>query len=163
MKPEQDYFSAPGLSNSGMADLAVSPLRYWYKWVRPDREPEEPTPFMVFGSALHCAVLEPDQFERRYARELDPADYPGVLRTIEDLRGHLAGIGVKPKGTRKADIVAQVLEYSPDYPIWDVLERDHALQHEGKEILSVDFWQRVNRCAEALRSEPALGRILDDP
>jgi len=158
-----DYFAAPGLSNSGMSDLAVSPLRYWYNHVRLDREPEEPTPQMAFGTALHCAVLEPDQFEKRYARELDLADYPGVLRTMEDLRGHLTGMGVKPKGTRKADVIAQVLEYCPDYPIWDVLERDHALEHEGKEILSADFWCRVNRCTEALRLEPALERILSDP
>jgi hypothetical protein len=46
----------PGLSFSGMKDFAVSPLRYWYRNINPNRPPFEATPEMQLGSALHCAV-----------------------------------------------------------------------------------------------------------
>jgi len=84
---DEEYFSRDGLSDSGMRDLMVSPLRFWYNHLRPDRVPEEPTPQMVLGSVIHCLVLEGEKkFEQRYARKINPADYPDLLTTIEDIR-----------------------------------------------------------------------------
>lgn len=159
---DQDYYAQPGLSCSGMADLAVSPMRYWYWHLNPERPVEEPTPYMVFGTALHCAVLEPAQFEERFARDLNPDDYPGLLRTMDDLRAHLRHLGITPKGTRKSEVIAQVQSATPAVPILEVLEAEHNRQHEGKGILSADFWVRIHRAADALRLEPAMARILSD-
>jgi hypothetical protein len=157
----EEYAKAPGLTNSMMSDLAISPMRMWHHWIRPDRIPEEPTPQQVFGTALHCAVLEPDQFEKRYARELEPPE--GCLRTMDDLRGFLKMNVVTPKGTRKAEIILQVQQLFPNALILDVLEATRAEQHAGKEMLSAEDWSRVNRCADALRREPELQKILRDP
>lgn len=155
------YAKAPGLTNSGLSDLAISPLRYWHNWIRPDRAPEEPTPQQRFGSALHCAVLEPSEFEKRYARELTPPD--GALKTMDDLRWFLKRNMVNPKGTRKAEIIAQVQSLFPNALILDVLEVEHAKLHEGTEMLAAEDWQRVERCANALGQELALEPILADP
>ena len=156
------YFSAPGLSNSGMSDLLVSPLRYWFKQVNPAREPEEPTPQMRFGSALHCAVLEPDQFDKRYACELNADDYDGCLVTIQDCRQWLEDKGIKAKGTRKADVIAQVQAKDPDWPIFDVLQARHLEQHAGKTLFSMDDWLRIQRAAEALKAEPRVSGLLSN-
>jgi hypothetical protein len=47
-----DYFASEGLSQSGLKDLAISPYRYWYLNINPDRPERKETPEMRFGSAL---------------------------------------------------------------------------------------------------------------
>jgi hypothetical protein len=158
----EEHHAMPGLSASGMKDLAVSPLRYWYLHVNPEAPVVEPSPEMIFGSALHCAVLELDQFDRRYAKQVTEADYPGCLVTIEDLRNFLREAGLQPKGTRKADVVAQVQSAYPEAPIWDVIEQNHFRANAGKTILSAEDWERVTNAAKALLEEPRLVEILQD-
>lgn len=159
-----EYFAAPGLSCSGMKDLAISPLRYWYRRVNPDAPLEEPTPEMRFGSALHCAILEPSEFDKRYACELIPPE--GCLVTMDDLRQWLKDHGVTPKGTRKADVTWQVQSEASrlgcDVPILDVLQAGYAVVHEGKTVFKAEDWQRIRGAAEALRNEPRVQEILSE-
>jgi len=163
-----EYFAAPGLSNSGLSDLAISPLRYWHRNLSPDRPRDEPTPEMIFGSALHTAVLEPSKFEERYVCALDGTDFPGLLVTIEDLRGWLRDHGVKPKGTLKGDLIAQVEFYAPadkNVPphIWDVMIANHAAANAGKIQFKKEDWFRICDTANALRAEPKIVQILNHP
>jgi hypothetical protein len=155
-----DYAAIPALSNSGMHDLAISPLRFWFHHIRPDREPKEETREMRFGSALHCAVLEPACFEQRYCREIDAADIEGCLVTCDDIRQWLRDQGRHPKGTKKADLIAQALEWNPEAPILDVLKAQDEAANAGKIRLSADEWERVEGCADALRNEPAIQALL---
>jgi hypothetical protein len=158
---KEDHFGAPGLSNSGMSDLAVSPLRFWFLHVNPDRKPKEETPAMIFGSALHMAVLEPERFPERYCCEVNATDYPGCLVTMEDLRGWLRDQGITPKGTRKTDVIAQVLAQKGP-PIYDLLKSAYEAENAGKTVLSKDFWYRVGNAAIALRQEPKLAELLSE-
>lgn len=52
----------------------ASPRHYWAKYINPDREPREPTPAMVLGSAVHSIILEPDLFTQEYVPN------PGIER-----------------------------------------------------------------------------------
>lgn len=159
---EEEYRAIPALSQSAMKDLAISPLRYWYCHLDPEREPEEgETKALIFGRALHCLVLEGRQvFESQFACELDQSQFTELLVTISDLRGWLADHGCKPKGTLKADIIAQVQTVGSHPPIWDVLKADHEAKHAGKYRLSLEEWDRVNGCAEALLAEPKVREML---
>ena len=57
--PSKQYFSAQGLSNSGLKDLSISPHHYKsYKRVK-----KEPTSSMIFGSAMHLIILESNRFD----------------------------------------------------------------------------------------------------
>lgn len=162
--PAADYHAAPGLSASGLDDLAVSPLRYWHRHINPNREPEEPTRAMVFGSALHAAVLEPEEFDKRYYRELDlDAEYPNALRTMEDLRGWLKARDIKPAGTRKADLVQQIAGMDSSVEIADLIEERYKAEHAGKTKLSPDTWQAIGEAADALRTEPRIQEMLAQP
>jgi hypothetical protein len=158
-----DYESIPALSNSGMRDLAVSALRYWWLHVRPDREPRKETAEMRFGTALHRAVLEPGCFDQRYCRELQAEEIEGCLRTCDDIRAFIKGNGCQPKGTRKDDLIAQATTIDPHVPILDVLVARDEAANAGKVRLSADEWERVKGCADVLRAEPALQVILGDP
>lgn len=155
-----EYFATPGLSNSAMKDLEISPLRYWYRHLNPDRPPDEETPEMRIGSALHCAVLEPKELDKRYACEISPEDVPGVLVTINEIRAWLLERGIKAKGTLKAEVIAQAQAYDAEAPILDVLIAQHLEKHAGKTILTKDEYLRVTRAAGALLEEPKLQQLL---
>jgi hypothetical protein len=158
---DSEYFAAPGLSNSGLRDLAVSPLRYWWRNLSPDRPKDEATPEMQIGSALHAAILEPESFHQRYACECIPPD--GCLDTIEDLRNALDAVGLKAKGTAKGPIIQQVQDALPNAPILAVLKQQHAIEHAGKVIFKDADWQRICGMKAALLQEPRVMAILDGP
>jgi exodeoxyribonuclease VIII len=61
-----DYHSSPGVSRSMLMLMEQSPLHYWHQYINPDFIKPEPTEPMVFGSAVHTAVLEPHQFHDQY-------------------------------------------------------------------------------------------------
>lgn len=61
------YHGSEGLSKSDLDQLHRSAAHYMAaKTMRDD-----PTPSMIFGSAFHCFVLEPDRFRREYAAAPD--------------------------------------------------------------------------------------------
>ena len=59
----EDYHNAPGISKSGLDDVEEAPAKF--KWRR--EHPEPASDEMQLGSALHVAILEPEEFEKRYA------------------------------------------------------------------------------------------------
>jgi PDDEXK-like uncharacterized protein DUF3799 len=164
-----EYHAAPGLSNSGMKDLAVSPLRYWYNFVNPAPKPEdeEETKSQRMGSALHCAVLESEAtFESRYVRELDPSDWPVCLDTVGEIRAWVADKRGKCKGTSKDDVIASALAHMEDIgesvPILQVEKSRFFAMNEGKTVLGVDEWDRLAGMIRAISEEPALRPILSN-
>lgn len=54
------------ISKSGLDLIHKSPLHYWEKYLNPMHQ-EKKTPALILGSAVHCAVLEPLEFGKRYA------------------------------------------------------------------------------------------------
>lgn len=162
----EEHHAIRALSNSGMRDLAVSPLRYWYQHINPAPKPEEEeSAALRMGSALHCAVLESEEtFDGRYACALDPSDWPVCLDTIGDIRGWITDKGHKPKGTRKDEVVMQALaimeEIGVKVPILQVEQARFFARNEGKTILQRDEWDRVAGMTQALNEEEALKPIL---
>lgn len=150
-----------------MRTLAVSPLRYWFCHLNPDRkQDEEESKALRMGTALHCAVLEPERFASEYVAELDRTQWEQCLDTIGDMREWITAQGEKPKGSRKSDIISQaisIMERTGErVPILsEELER-FAESNVGKTVLRLEEWARVTGMATALRQEPSLLRILED-
>jgi hypothetical protein len=79
------YDAIKALNWSTLKHMIVSPLLY--RWRLDNPEPPR-KPSFVFGGAVHCAILEPEKFEERYAlfdgtrrgKEWDrwEAEHPGV-------------------------------------------------------------------------------------
>lgn len=69
-----EYHAGPGLSVSGAKRLLKSP--YHFDALARDRDApvKAPTPAMVNGTLVHCALLEPDEFGTRYAVAPDDMD-----------------------------------------------------------------------------------------
>lgn len=60
----EEYHAGPGVSKSQLDDIAISPAVYqWRKHAPVD---EEKLTALDMGTALHCLLLEPDEFETRF-------------------------------------------------------------------------------------------------
>lgn len=60
--PWDEYLALPGVSITRLKELRRSPLHYRHRLLHP----KESAP-LTLGRAAHCAVLEPDRFERDHA------------------------------------------------------------------------------------------------
>lgn len=160
--PAEEYHAAPGLSHSGMRALAISPLEYWHQHLRPGRTPEAPTPAQGFGTALHCRLLEPAEFPRRYARRLNPDDYPDALDTVDDLKAWLQARGQPTTHKRKQELIDRVRGCDPTARIWAEVQAEYVVENHQKELLSDDDWQRLEESASVARADPLIDSVLSD-
>lgn len=58
-----EYEAIKAINWSSLKHIGTSPLEYRWRLAHP--EPRKPA--FVFGGAVHCAVLEPEKFDSRYA------------------------------------------------------------------------------------------------
>lgn len=133
--PEAEYRAAPGANKSFLDDIAISPaLAQWRR-----RFPNPPTKAMRLGSALHCLVLEPNEFDNRYVAQ--PVDAP------------------------KRPSAREVNAKKPRPEVLDAAAWWHAFDEAaaGREMLSTDSddpirdpseWDRVHMMAAAVRRHP---------
>jgi hypothetical protein len=154
-----EYDAIPAVNYSLLKDLSVSPLRAWYKHIRPGRDPITPTAEMELGTALHCAVLTPIEFDRRYVCDITPPE--DALETIEDIRNWIRSKGSTPKGTRKAEVIAQCYAMPGHPPVVEILREQFAVENAGKVIVKHEDWERIIGMALALADEPVLVKMLE--
>lgn len=57
-----DYHAGPGISKSQLDTLARSPLHFWAKHIAKQQGTRVETAAMRFGTAVHTAILEPEDF-----------------------------------------------------------------------------------------------------
>lgn len=78
--PEDEYRKAPGANKSFLDDLAISPaLAQWRR-----KHPDPQTDAMAVGSAFHCLVLEPEEFDKRFVRSEYPSFQSKEARAWRD-------------------------------------------------------------------------------
>lgn len=120
--PADRYHSEefPQASGSVMAAIySTCPAQWKYG------EPIE-SKAMAFGTASHAFLLEPGEFDSRYVRGIDPADYPGALVTGKDIESWLKECGRKGySGKLKAELIAMAKEDPNHPPILDDIVAQH--------------------------------------
>jgi exodeoxyribonuclease VIII len=82
-----EYHRGPGLSVTGAKRLLVSPFHF-HELAKPHViPPKAPTPSMVNGQLVHCALLEADCFDARYMVG------PNVDKRTRDWKDFMAAVG----------------------------------------------------------------------
>lgn len=123
----EDYHAAPGLSNSGLSELARSPWHFYSRFLDPNRPERERKAGQFEGTIAHCAILEPDEFMRRYV--VTPSNAPR--------RPTAAQWNAKNPSSESVEAMAW----------WSKWESENS----GREIVSHDDYSRVLRQSESVR------------
>ena len=158
--PDRAYHEAPGLSSTAVKTFALkSPRHYWWFYVqKQDRRKE--TDALFLGTAVHCAVLEPERFERDYQAEIDPESIPGVMKTVPELKQYCEQHELSKVGT-KQELTARILQYNPDAPVWDVL-LERQKQKKSVRILKCDTLDKVRRMRDSVHANPEAHALLSE-
>ncbi len=156
--PEAQYHADPALGSGSVRSLATHPVYYWQSsWMNPLRVPDEETPALLYGRALHSLVLEgSEKFQASYARYPLQSDHPNALDLVRDIKAVLKGLGAKFKSTDTKPILQQLLrETDPTAELWDDIidgfEKD--CRARGATVLKADVYQRVVAAAKFIAAE----------
>ncbi len=61
-----EYHTSEGLSRSKLMAMRKSPYHYWYEHINPEFIKPQATDAMMFGSAFHTLIMEPENFHKDY-------------------------------------------------------------------------------------------------
>lgn len=122
--PNEEYHGSEGVSSSGLKlFLTNTPAHFYAKYLDPERERSEPTPAMKIGTAIHTAILEPEEYAKRYI--IIPA---GLNRSTKEGKAIYA------------DLEAVAVEAGADL----IKAEDHAkVQRVAASMLAHPQWQRL--------------------
>jgi hypothetical protein len=180
---EETYHALPALSSSGAKKMAASQTIFWAStaWLsaRKRRKAEEKTDdqktHQIVGKAYHCRIMEgPVEFAKRFVVELKPEDHPDALVTTDQIKAAIAvaanpEAGEKPwskvedtlpdgtsykRAAKKEDWVKQLLMANPSAEIFSEIEREFLAEHDGKQHISADDWERIEIAAAMIERDP---------
>lgn len=113
--PNAEYHGGPGISKSGLDLVHRSPMHY--NSVVTAANDRTPTPAQEIGTAVHMAILEPEEFAKTYCLALRRSDVPDAIDDREVLvemvnklnEGRLAKL---PTSGNKNELIARIMEFT---------------------------------------------------
>jgi hypothetical protein len=160
------YHAQPRFSASGICDMLVSPATYWSRsWMNPDREAmDRSTPAAIAGTAYHCAMLEPERYEREYYPELTREDMPeGSLFTGPELTEALGARGMT-KTVKGEGVMGQAQRLAdagfPVSKLWHIRQAAWELEHEGMTALPAELVKSIRRDMTRLHGTPEVAELI---
>lgn len=179
--PDEVYHAIPALSNSGIKKLAASPMMFWAStpWLSAKKQREaadSERAHHVLGKAYHCRIMEgADQFAKRFAVGLDPADYPDALESTDQIKAAIVAAGEKPaskvpdkmpdgadymRAARKDDWIDQLLDADPEAQIFSRLAAAHRETHAGKTMLTAEQFAELEIAARMIERDPEVSHAF---
>lgn len=168
---DEDYFSVPALSASGMKHLRVSPLDFWARapFLNPnyedDQEDASDSFARILGRAYHKRLLEGrGAFDACYAPAFDPTVHKGALDGMPAIKARLrhhkeSGHKVKLSGS-KDELIERLLEIEPTARIMDVLREIHEENLHDYTLLSQPTLDKIELAAAMIEKHPELSKAF---
>lgn len=102
------------------------------------------TEALLFGTAMHCAILEPDVYEKAFIRDISKDDYPDALTSDAAIKAWLKARGISGYSTKKTpELIEMVRNTGEDIQIWSELKQSFDESAEGKVIVSKDGFEKI--------------------
>ena len=159
--PEDEYHADCALGSTDIKLLATQPWIWQRNRMRPHSR--KLTSAMIWGSALHCYVLEgKEAFEERYAVKPHPSDYKDCLNTSDDLKEYLKNRGVSYSGKRKPELIEAVKGFLGHPLIFDdaVAEFNSIKRVDPEYKITKDEMQEIRDAAWYMEQYPTLKAIM---
>lgn len=123
------YHGGPGISKSGLDSIDANPAIFYGRHIDPTRPAPKERGGQLEGSLTHCAVLEPEEFGKRYA--VGPDVSTRAVKAWKDFEAATPGkVCIKPgeydTAMRQADSIRRLPEVA------------EALQHGRAEVSA--YW-----------------------
>jgi hypothetical protein len=154
------YHAGPGISSSGLKEIARTPLHYWEKYINPDHERKEDSAVFALGKAIHAAILEPERFANEYIAEPLPSDLPDHLNSLTDYKDMAKELSLKGVSTlNKPELKAALLGVNPDLKFFDDAFAEIT---QGKKIIKPEHMDSCENIAGKVRENKAARFLLKD-
>jgi hypothetical protein len=155
IKPtEQERLGSFYISPSSLVTYYKSPAEYYQRYVL--NKKSEQTDAMLLGEAIHCAVLEPNEFDNRFCNANPTGNY---LKTVEDITEAIRALNEKPTGKRKGDLITQLLSLDPNAKILEVYLTEIA--ESGRKALKPDEYQMCLDIKQKVSEHAWLSKALE--
>lgn len=123
--PNAEYHGGPGISKSGLDLVHRSPMHY--QAVVTAANDHTPTPAQEIGTAVHMAILEPEEFAKTYCLALRRSDVPDAIDDREVLvemvnklnEGRLPKL---PTSGNKNELIERIIDFTYGWGTREELE-----------------------------------------
>lgn len=157
---EDAYHAAFAFSTSGIKHMLISTLDFWVRSPLNADYRSEQSDAMAEGNAWHKRILEgPEAFYAAYAADVDPADHPDALRTVDELKIELKGRHLLIKGN-KPELIQRLLLCPDAPPVWDAIKAEHMAANAGKMLISAELARRIEYQAAMIERHPDISRCF---
>lgn len=154
----EEYLAIPCLNASGIKELNISETDFYARsWLNPDNDYiDEDTRAKIEGRAYHKRILEGEKaFYEQYALEYEDDGDDEMLRTADDMRAALTGMGIKGLSGKKVDYLDSLCEqYLPQYRSFYRLKRAHQEAAGGRELISPKTMRHIEFTAKMIELHP---------
>lgn len=142
------------------------------KWRYRDRmTEEEEADHFVFGTGGHTCLLEPERFDKEYARIPVESDYPKeegkpqLLTTVSSMNSWAKERGIKSlSGKNKEEVIKIIHAAEPDALILDVLRNrsTNAAKEKGMSCLDGDDYDAIMQMRRVIHANSYYSSLLKD-
>ncbi len=165
--PNEDYHKHEYISGSSLCTIhneCPAVLKYG--------ESKE-SPALHFGIASHAAMLEPELFEREFARDITKEDWDveddkgnitnPLLTSDAAIKSKLKELGMKGYSSKKGDELIEMLNAAdPDVLVFKSLQAAHVEANKGKVLVPAKDYDDIQAMRKVIFANPLYADMMTD-
>jgi hypothetical protein len=123
-------------------------------------EPKK-TDALAIGSMIHMAILEPELFAEKYARDFEPQE--DCLTSDAAMKTWLKSHGITGYSSKKGfDLVEMVHMAEPSQKCLIDEKQKYQIEHKGKEFIKPDLYDQIKGMASTMARYPSYSQFIAD-